>query len=602
MELFGECWGAGAEAEGEPTAREVVEGGGHHGDRGGAASPDRGDAGGDADARGGERDLGEDDTGVEPPTFGDEHGVIAEPVGEDGCLDDEVPALLHRREDEGPVGTAGRGGARSWCRIPIDHRRGGLSLGERRRRSGVGGAGDVGVERDEGGVEPVGLDVDAGEPGGADEALEVSFARAAFEGPGPRTTERPLQGAGGRCRSGRRRVRRSGRCRRGAGCGGSRRGRRRGRSPSRARARRSRCRRSGRAGRCARRHGRGGRGARPLRSAAARSRRCMWGLGSMATSVAPGAGSGGWHPLRSRARRPARGSSPKTRRLCVRRFHSRYGPIRLKNAALKRPRAPCTSKPVAGDMAMAESITEGPDVAGGSVTALCADPARRVRRGTTPTSKTVQGRSRLGDVPGGDLGARPEPQAQADPFDVTLGGTLVDAQARRDLAVGAPLAHQARHLALASRQRVGATPWCGQAEEPADHAHQLVAVTRVREVRSARQHHELGAADAGGERFGLGDGCGAIVGAVHHQRRGPHLGEQVADVELVAQRQQRPGGGRARARPLVASELGTRRAVGVGGEDVGQHVRAQSPVRLDQPQDVVPHGRRGQVAPRAHPP
>ena len=35
-----------------------------------------------------------------------------------------------------------------------------------------------------------------------------------------------------------------------------------------------------------------------------------------------------------------------------------YGSIRLKNAALKRPRAPCTSKPVAGDMAMAESITE----------------------------------------------------------------------------------------------------------------------------------------------------------------------------------------------------------------------------------------------------
>ena len=48
-----------------------------------------------------------------------------------------------------------------------------------------------------GGVEPVGLDVDAGEPGGADEALEVSFARAPFEGPGPRTTERSLQGAGG---------------------------------------------------------------------------------------------------------------------------------------------------------------------------------------------------------------------------------------------------------------------------------------------------------------------------------------------------------------------------------------------------------------------
>ena len=159
-----------------------------------------------------------------------------------------------------------------------------------------------------------------------------------------------------------------------------------------------------------------------------------------------------------------------------------------------------------------------------------------------------------------------------------------------------------RHLVLASRQRVGATPWCGEAEEPADHAHQLVPVTCVGEVRSARQHHELRAADAGGERFGLVDGGGAVVDAVHDQSRGPHLGEQVADVELVTQRQQRSGGGGARASPLVASELGTRRAVGVGGEDVGQHVRAQSPVRLDQPQDVVPHGRRGQVSPRAHPP
>ena len=105
VELFGEGWGAGAEAEGEPSPGEVVEGGGHHGDRGGAASPDRCDAGADADAGGLEGDLGEDDTGVEPPTFGDEDGVVVEPVGEDGGLDDEVAALLHRGEDERPVGT-----------------------------------------------------------------------------------------------------------------------------------------------------------------------------------------------------------------------------------------------------------------------------------------------------------------------------------------------------------------------------------------------------------------------------------------------------------------------------------------------------------------
>ena len=86
-------------------AGEVVEGGGHHGDRGGAASPDRCDAGGDADAGGLEGDLGEDDAGVESPPFGDEDGVVVELVGEDGGVDNEVAALLHRGEDEGPVGT-----------------------------------------------------------------------------------------------------------------------------------------------------------------------------------------------------------------------------------------------------------------------------------------------------------------------------------------------------------------------------------------------------------------------------------------------------------------------------------------------------------------
>ncbi len=105
VELLGQGWGAGAEAEGEPSAGEVVEGGGHHGDRGGAASPDRCDAGGDADAGGLEGDLGEDDAGVEPPPFGDEDGVVAELVGEDGGVDDEMAALLHRGEHEGPLGT-----------------------------------------------------------------------------------------------------------------------------------------------------------------------------------------------------------------------------------------------------------------------------------------------------------------------------------------------------------------------------------------------------------------------------------------------------------------------------------------------------------------
>ena len=108
----------------------------------------------------------------------------------------------------------------------------------------------------------------------------------------------------------------------------------------------------------ARRHGRGGRGARPCARRRPAAVGACGGWVRWRRAWPRRAGSGGWRPPRSRARRPPRGSSPKTRRLCARRFHSRYGPIRRKNTALKRPRAPCTSKPGAGDMAMAESITD----------------------------------------------------------------------------------------------------------------------------------------------------------------------------------------------------------------------------------------------------
>src|SRR5690349_16309931 len=113
-----------------------------------------------------------------------------------------------------------------------------------------------------------------------------------------------------------------------------------------------------------------------------------------------------------------------------------YGPMMLKKAALKGPRARCSSKVTPGTLRRSQ---------------------RRVRRGNTSMSA-------LGAVPGGDLGAGPKAQPQADPFDVALGRALVDAQARRDLAVRAPLADQLRHLPLASGQPVGAAPGDGPAE------------------------------------------------------------------------------------------------------------------------------------------
>ena len=292
-----------------------------------------------------------------------------------------------------------------------------------------------------GGVEPVRLDVDAGEPGGADEALEVTFARAPFERPGPRTTERSLQGAGGRA------GRRGDVFDEAVGAAGAQDAADLGEDVGGVghRAEHERGDHAvdavvGQAGalgdtvvelevhaRCARR--------RPAAVGA------CGGWVRWRRAWPRRAGSGGWRPLRSRARRPSWGSSPKRRRLCVRRFHSMYGSIRLKKAALKRPRAPCTSNAGRGGHGHGGIDHESSlrRVVGHRTVRRS---ARRVRRGTTPTSKALQGRFVLGDVPGGDLGARPEPQAQADPFDVTLGGTLVDAQARRDLAVGAPLAHQ----------------------------------------------------------------------------------------------------------------------------------------------------------------
>ncbi len=108
----------------------------------------------------------------------------------------------------------------------------------------------------------------------------------------------------------RRRVRRSGRCLRGAGSAAPRRGHRPGRPRSRARATRSRCRRwSGRSMPSATRSWSSS--TTPRRLAAARSRPCMWGLGSTATSGPRPTRSGGWRPRLNRARRSPGAARPR---------------------------------------------------------------------------------------------------------------------------------------------------------------------------------------------------------------------------------------------------------------------------------------------------
>src|SRR6476620_2628218 len=72
-------------------------------------------------------------------------------------------------------------------------------------------------------------------------------------------------------------------------------------------------------------------------------------------------------------------------------------------------------------------------------------PPRR-SRGTT----SLVGLAR--HVPGGHLGAGPEPQAEPDPLQVRLGRPFADAEALGQLAVGEAVGHQRRHLGLAWRE------------------------------------------------------------------------------------------------------------------------------------------------------
>ena len=57
-----------------------------------------------------------------------------------------------------------------------------------------------------------------------------------------------------------------------------------------------------------------------------------------------------------------------------------------------------------------------------------------------------------GDVPGGHLGPRPEPEAQPDPLDVRLGRPLGDAEPLGQLPVGEAVGDQRRHLGLTGRE------------------------------------------------------------------------------------------------------------------------------------------------------
>ena len=91
--------------------------------------------------------------------------------------------------------------------------------------------------------------------------------------------------------------------------------------------------------------------------------------------------------------------------------------------------------------------------------------------------------------------------------------------------------------------------------------------------------------DARGERLGLGEGepRGRGRGARPASARARYS-EEVADVERVAHPEQGAGGGGSRAGALVPADLRAREARRPRRrEDVGEHVGAETPVRLDSP-------------------
>ena len=81
VQALGELWAAGAQAEGEPAVRYLVQAGGEHGNGRGAAAPDVEYPGAESDPAGAHRDLGEQHGCVVAPPLGQVEGLVAELFG-----------------------------------------------------------------------------------------------------------------------------------------------------------------------------------------------------------------------------------------------------------------------------------------------------------------------------------------------------------------------------------------------------------------------------------------------------------------------------------------------------------------------------------------
>ena len=141
------------------------------------------------------------------------------------------------------------------------------------------------------------------------------------------------------------------------------------------------------------------------------------------------------------------------------------------------------------------------------------------------------------------------------------------------------------------RRRLGVA--AGQ--EEVDGLGERGGVTAPREVVLAGQLEEAGAGHPLGEVATERERDGAVAATVQHQRRAADGGEPVGDVQLVdgPQRLGRQVAGRGPT--LELRERLPLARVGAGQEDVGEHPRAQAPVRLHERDHLLAGGRGGDV-------
>ena len=116
-----------------------------------------------------------------------------------------------------------------------------------------------------------------------------------------------------------------------------------------------------------------------------------------------------------------------------------------------------------------------------------------------------------------------------------------------------------------------------------------VRVADVGKVIAAGQHVQSRARDSGGERPSLLERCRPVMVAMQHEGGGLDVREQVGDVDVVGEGEHCARDLRRRGLTLVPGERRPGRGIGVGGEDVGQHVRAKAPMLRDQSEDVLAH-------------